>query len=246
MSSRFIIIPDGLVTATDLETVLLTPDEMPSSLYLDFDADILAKLTKDGSDNVSAWVNALGGDSLVQATGNNQPLWEAAQANGKAALKFRNTPAHNYIGMGSGLHDLATGYAWFAVFKIPATDARILFCTSNSVSSNTSLILNGTVNAASRHNSEFLLNIPTNLGVWQLLMGRYDGTTIYGSLNDGAEVSSAIGAPSAARGFYLGYNGVLTGPGNMQIARCGWFNTDLDSTERATVKRILNDSYELW
>ena len=238
----------GIVAFDNIAPVLIiTPHGLPPSLYLDWDADVAAKITKDGSGNVSSWDNALGSEALVQATANNQPLWQAAQINGKAAIKFRNTPSNNYLGMASGLHNLATGYAWFVVFKALAIDARVLFCTSAAASANSSVFMNGTVNATFRHSgSEALLNIPTNLGAWQLLTGRYDGTNIYGSLNNAAEVSDAIGAPSAARGFYFGVNGVLTGPGDMQIARCGWFNRSLDASELATVKQVLNAAYGLW
>lgn len=66
------------------------PSNVPGlDLWLDSEEGI----TKDGSDNVSQWDDRMGSaiHSFVQATGANQPDWNANQINGHPTIDFNGT-----------------------------------------------------------------------------------------------------------------------------------------------------------
>jgi hypothetical protein len=64
-----------------------------SAVVADFDSDNTGTtyITKDGSNNVSAWVDITGNRNVVQGTGSNQPNWNENQINGHPTIDFNGT-----------------------------------------------------------------------------------------------------------------------------------------------------------
>ncbi len=88
---------DGILAGATVDDAPFSPDDIPDRVFW-FDADDTATITKNGSDQVSAWADKSGAGiltSLTQSTDANKPVWTASLKNGRAGLVF--TRASNHV-----------------------------------------------------------------------------------------------------------------------------------------------------
>lgn len=74
-----------------------------------FDADYTAGLTKDGSEKVSAWLSRIGGYTVEEASGPNQPTWGATSPTGRRGITFSVADSTRLIDPNTTLGLLYTG-----------------------------------------------------------------------------------------------------------------------------------------
>ena len=80
-----------------------------------WNADTLAGTLADGA-KVTTWTNAVGGVSLTNSTGANEPLWKANVINGHAALRFTNS-TYSFLFTCNPQHWLLTNFTMIVIGK---------------------------------------------------------------------------------------------------------------------------------
>lgn len=247
MARRFIIVPsDTFSNTADWETVALEPDELPASLYLDFDPNEAATLTKDGSDFVSSWRNTMGAEDLnTAASGSNWPKWVSGGVNGYPIIDCNDGATRSIYSSADVLHDLATGYG-FALVLEATLGSSVLFATSAAGTGFTSMFQ--TTNRIWRNTSAESVTVGTGLlaAGYHVLVGSYNPTGH--ALNfwqDGTKLGgfTSAGTPATARKLALGWNTVFTA--RVKYARVMFFNATLTDQQAATVSRILQERYDI-
>lgn len=247
MARRFIIVPEGTFTdVSDWESVELVPDELPASLYLDFDPSQGSTLTKDGSDYVSSWRSALGSEDLnVAASGSSFPKWVASGLGGYPVIDCNDGGLRSIYSSADVLHDLATGYGWAMVVEASASSSA-LWATSTSGTASASAFVSS--NRVWRNASSETVTLGTGLlsAGFHVLVGSYNPTGH--ALNywqDGEKLGgfTSAGAPTSSRKLLLGWNTVFSA--RVKYARVMWFNATLSDQQAATVGRILAQQYGL-
>lgn len=165
----------GTYTATNNVT---HPLVLENGHYKWFAADDLTTITKDGSNNVSAWKDKLSVSTISQETPSNQPLWVAPgiiKGNGSSAFMqsatafftganarsiyvlYRNVATGSYNTPVCGQATGTTARTWFVIQErtLSVTGAPYLACYGDDLG-------NG-------------LTVPDN--DWKVALADYDGTT---------------------------------------------------------------------
>lgn len=97
-----------------------------------YDVDYLAGVTKDGSDKVSALLSRIGGHTLEQSSGPNQPTWGALSPTGRRGITFTGASGHRLVDPLTTLGALYTGtqaYSalWVAKISAPGTGTQAVW-----------------------------------------------------------------------------------------------------------------------
>lgn len=92
-----------------------------SLLYGRLDAEAAGRITVDGSNGVSAWVDGISGQSFSQATSSARPIYSATSFNGRPGITFDGVD-DNLRNTGTQAWPLTGDYEiWMLVISIPAT-----------------------------------------------------------------------------------------------------------------------------
>ena len=213
-----------------------------------FDASYEGAITESGGD-VSKWTSREGNDiELAQSTGSQQPTFTASNSdfNDYSTLSFDST-ANQWIGIDARYVDTSGNVGTiFYVGKEQNGDtvARIVNWSTN-----------GNSNIGTNHTDDFFLYNPVvnigatgspQLSVYMMVVS-IDGSSSYGSLNEGSDVTFTANAKMTAD---IGYTSVGSYPGTTTensstiAAEYIIFNTALSSGNVAKVEAYLKNKYK--
>lgn len=208
-----------------------------SGMIMWYDAAI--GVTKDGSNKVSAWVDQIGGNTLIQGNATYQPTHISSSINGLPALRFNG-------------HQLAT-----LSQTIIDREYVIIYKLNGAYSGtyHTLVIQDATpfyqvyIDATrirgfiDPRNYDSLIT-PSAIGVNNLLFARLAASGLQFKNNGvtGATIGAAA-IPTATAPFKVGSYGVNLNPLNGDIAEILVYNKALSATERASIENYLKTKY---
>lgn len=205
-------------------------------------------LTKDGSDRVSALLDRSGHSrTFAQATGGNQPLYEAAQINGQGVITFtparfdRMTWGGTFPTGGSGDHTKVV--VMKGVGAVTGTAQNILFGGSGIADGKHLLVrsLSGTgvaTNAVDSSPDQVAPAMPFLNDTWGMLIGSFKSgvgrasVSINGAVTQASDVDAAVAVSTLQLGNSAG--GLAA-----QIADIMIFNIDLHDPANSAALSIV-------
>lgn len=111
-----------------------------------FDADDLTRVTKDGSDKVSAMLSRIGAHTVEQATGANQPTWGATSPTGKRGITFvtaSSTRLVDPLTTIGALYDGTQAYSALWVVKLTSATANQAVWSVGDAASSANSVMEG-------------------------------------------------------------------------------------------------------
>jgi hypothetical protein len=233
------VAPTNLVIGTNNPSLAMPTPTDPSAitgLKTWFKADSL--VLADGA-AISTWTDSAGTANVVQATGANQPTYQASALNGKPAVVFNGTT-----------QNLKTAAAWATASSQPNTIFVVAQLTSG-------YLFDGFSTAGRQYlrnsGSGFVFNSGNSLSVNQdsnfhIFVLRANGTGVQGSIK--VDTITTLGDPSGAtptalNGLTIGSLNNATGVATGKLCEIIVFNGSLSNYDQAQMEYYLKTKYGL-
>ncbi|MBK8221886.1 MAG: chitobiase/beta-hexosaminidase C-terminal domain-containing protein [Candidatus Obscuribacter sp.] len=243
---------DSTVTTANIQS---DPNSLPVprnglSLWLKSDFGLVLSGTR-----VSRWSDLSGSanaNDAVQNTNANRPIIISSAINEYPAVNFNGTS--HFLNLTSGLTDLTSGFACFAVFKPIGTTAGTMFATGNTGPSDlVSLAINNTQAQFNAFAGTTASSVTTSAGAlslndFQSLDAVHNGVgsasitvnstpsatgTVQNLLNT-ARALNYIGTSSTSSGFWRGH-----------LAELLVYSRTVTPSEQASIEAYLSSRYQL-
>lgn len=160
----------------------------------------LTHITKDGSNNITAWLDRSGnGNNATDSSA--APVWTANQINGLPAVYFNGSAE---MGLPAGLFGIPNGASTLFVVARRSTDSgnfETILSLSDATAADYFMIYGttaGTVLFKSRDGAGGAVTATTTTTNTNILMGRRSGTTQALAVNGGTEVTNTSAVDSAS------------------------------------------------
>jgi hypothetical protein len=183
-------------------------------------------------------------NDATQATGGNQPVWTAAQQNGKAGLVFDGTD--DYIQTAAFSSALSQPNTLLAAVKPngAATDEETI-CDGLSASRN--LLYKNIVagNWAVYAGGDEVISTVSTVGAFQVMTGIFNGASSE-LFQNGSSIKTGNPGAAVMDGVTIGQNFTLTGPGNITTGALFFLNAALSTAQRQALETLLNNYYAIY
>lgn len=216
----------------------------PSSLSgLEFWVKSSSGITKDGSNNVSAW-NDQSGNARNLSEATNQPLWVDATLNGYPIIRFDGTNDK----LATADFTVAPPFHCFVVMRLlsaAATGVQVHF--DNDIGNTTAAKIQTTTAPAIRLQSNSLEspNISIFTNTWYLVEGLFNGTSSTCNVNNGTPSGDADNLSSAVDGIVLGAR-FDTNFSNVEIAEVALYSAAITGVDLIKLREYFNNRYNLY
>lgn len=198
-------------------------------------------VTKDAGNLVSGWTDTINGWKLINSGGTDRPLWEGTKYNNKPGITFDGS--NDYLSLDTS--DTGTSFTFLSVISINTTytDLRILVDHGGPAK----------YVCAYKTPSQFYIGDAgyTAMGTYSintpyLIVGRSQGTNLYGRINDGSEtlVKSGYTTTLAAMRFGQYWSGGYHCNGT--VCEHLIYNASLTEENIQKVMAYLNNKYAIY
>lgn len=220
-----------------------------SDLYAWFDASDVTSITKDGSNRVSQWNNKEGtaARNLVQSTGGTQPLWVAADRNGKDVIDFSSS---RLMATSSALPAIPQPITAFMVTVMALNDGSPHTCLDAYGTSNRIIFLGVSDPTGILMMASSAVNLTgpgSGYGAWQYVTTVANTTSSEMRVGGVQQLSGTIGNDSYA-GIVVGSNRVSPSVSvwwEQKIAEVIIYDRLLTSAEITEVENYLSNKWGL-
>ncbi|MFC1659029.1 LamG-like jellyroll fold domain-containing protein [Pseudomonadota bacterium] len=231
----------------DIETHLsnkwgVTMSDIPTeNLRLWFDANDVNTITKDGSNNVSAWNDKSGnGNHATQATFSYKPVYVPSGLNGKGTIRFDGTDDR----MATSLNLSSPPYSVFVVFNYLNLESAVPSAVRRAVQGSNNWLI-GPYSSQIRHYAggwvSYSLPLIQNTFYVTSAINTGSGSTFYINGANATDSSTPVTAPGT---IHLGAGGAYPGePLDGDIAEVIIYDRALSDSERREVESYLSNKW---